>query len=65
MLIEADLNGKTVKTIVQNAETIKLVSKGGKPIAVSDLEGGDEVLVKFEEIGRHFGMKLEETIIEK
>lgn len=65
MLVEAELNGKTVKTIVQNAETIKLVSKGGKPVAVTDLRPGDEVLVRFEEIGRHFGMKVEETIIEK
>jgi 3-dehydroquinate synthase class II len=33
MLVEADLKGKIVKTILQNAETIKLVTKGGKPCA--------------------------------
>ena len=65
MLVEADLKGKIVKTILQNAETIKLVTKGGKPVAVTDLKPGDEVLVKFEDTGRHFGMKVEETIIEK
>lgn len=65
MLVEADLKGKIVKTILQNAETIKLVTKGGKPVAVTDLQPGDEVLVKFEDTGRHFGMKVEETIIEK
>ncbi|MBC7086247.1 MAG: 3-dehydroquinate synthase II [Methanomethylovorans sp.] len=65
MLVEAEINGKTIKTIVQNAETIKMVGKGGKTIAVTDLQIGDEVLVKYEDIGRHFGMKIEETIIEK
>ncbi|MBN2111398.1 MAG: 3-dehydroquinate synthase II [Methanosarcinaceae archaeon] len=65
ILVEADLNGKIIKNILQNAETIKLVTKDREPIAVTDLTVGDEILVHSEDIGRHFGMKIEETIIEK
>lgn len=65
MLIVAETDGEVIKTIVQNAETIKLVGKDGVPISVSDLRVGDEVLVQYEKMARHFGMKIEETIIEK
>ena len=65
MLVEAEVNGKLIKTILQNAETIKLVDKSGKSISISDLKEGDEIMVHFEDAARHFGMKVEETIIEK
>ncbi|MDK2891953.1 MAG: 3-dehydroquinate synthase [Methanohalophilus sp.] len=66
MLVEAcTSDGKTIKNILQNAETIKLVSGDGKPVSVTSLKEGDEVMVYVEESGRHFGMKVEETIIEK
>jgi len=65
MLVEAEIKGDKIKTILQNAETIKLVSRDGTPKAVTALKPGDEVLVHYEEGGRHFGMKVEETIIEK
>jgi 3-dehydroquinate synthase II len=66
ILIEADANGKTVKTILQNAETIRLVTpKGSKP--VTELKMGDEVLVHVEaKGGRHFGISVpDETVIER
>jgi len=65
MLVEAEVNGKIIKTILQNAETIKLVSPDGWPVSVAELKEGDEVLVHYEEVARHFGMGIEETIIEK
>ncbi len=65
LLVEARVKGDKIQTILQNAETIKLVTKDGTPRAVTDLKEGDEVLVHYEEGGRHFGMKIEETIIEK
>jgi 3-dehydroquinate synthase II len=65
ILIEAEVGKQRLNTILQNAETIKLVSPGGKPISVADIKVGDEVLVHLEEGGRHFGMKIEETIVEK
>jgi 3-dehydroquinate synthase II len=66
LLIEAETeDGKKVSGILQNAETIRLTSPKGEPISVVDLKEGDEVLVYTEEPGRHFGMKVKETIVEK
>lgn len=65
MLIEAEVEGTKIKTILQNAETIKLVTKDGRAKAVTALKKGDEVLAYYEGGGRHFGMKIDETIVEK
>lgn len=65
MLIEADASGRSISTLLQNAETIKLVSPDGTPKAVTDLKVGDEVLVHLEKSARHFGMKIEESIVEQ
>ncbi|ATZ61619.2 MAG: 3-dehydroquinate synthase II [Methanosarcinales archaeon Met12] len=65
MLIEAEVEGAKITTILQNAETIKLVTKDGMPKAVTTLKKGDEVLAYYEGGGRHFGMKIDETIVEK
>lgn len=65
MLVEAIVEGKIIKTLLQNAETIKLVGKNGDPISVTQLKEGDEVLVYFEDTARHFGIGIKETIIEK
>ncbi|MCU0852107.1 MAG: 3-dehydroquinate synthase II, partial [Thermoplasmata archaeon] len=64
LLIEADLNGEKYSTIVQNAETIRVYSRG-KVVSVSKLKLGDPILVKLEKGGRHFGMYVKETIREK
>jgi len=64
MLIEAEAEGKLLKIILQNAETVKLVRPTGKSVSVTQLKVGDQVLVKSEEAGRHFGMKVTEKIIE-
>ena len=37
----------------------------GTPRPVTELKAGDEVLVHLEESARHFGMKIEESIVEK
>ena len=65
MLIKAQINNDTLKTIVQNAETIRLVSKDGTPISISKLQPNDEILVYYTAGGRHFGTLINETIIEK
>lgn len=65
MLVEAEVEGIRIKTLLQNAETIKLVGSDGKPVPVTVLKEGDEVMVHFEKAARHFGIKIEETIIEK
>jgi len=65
MLIEAEAEGQRISTLLQNAETIKLVGSDGKPKPVTDLKEGDEVMVNLEKSARHFGMKIEESIVEK
>ena len=65
MLVKAVYKGKEMTSIVQNAETIRLTSPDGKAVSVVNLSPGDKVLVAMEEGGRHFGMKIEETISEK
>ncbi len=65
LLIEAEYNGKKLSAVLQNAETIRVVGADGSLISVVDLKVGDEILGYVEEAGRHFGMKVEETIIEK
>ena len=66
ILVEAEVEGKIIKTILQNAETIRLVApKGSKP--VTELKPTDEVIVHLAaKGGRHFGVSVpEETVIEK
>jgi len=53
-----------IETLLQNAETIKVPTKAGRK-AVTDLEEGDELLVYYEAVARHFGEAVEESIIEK
>lgn len=65
LLIEAELESRAVSTILQNAETIRLTRPDGSAISVVNLKSGDEVLCSVETAGRHFGIKIDETISEK
>lgn len=49
---------------LQNAETIRLTRPGGEPVSVVSLKEGDEVLVRLDTAGRHFGMRISEEIKE-
>lgn len=66
MLIEAEVEGKKIKTILQNAETIRVVTPQSS-IPVTALKAGDEVVVYVAaKGGRHFGVSVpEETVIER
>jgi len=65
MLIEAEAAGEKISTLLQNAETIKLVGEDGGAKSVTDLAAGDRVLVHIEGKARHFGMEIEESILER
>jgi 3-dehydroquinate synthase II len=54
-----------VSAILQNAETIRLLGLDGHAISVVKIKPGDKVLGYVEEVGRHFGHKVKETISEK
>jgi len=65
ILVEAELEGRKISIYLQNAETINLVRPDGQPVSVAKLKEGDKVLAHLEAGGRHFGMKISETLVEK
>ncbi|NLD57812.1 MAG: 3-dehydroquinate synthase II [Methanomicrobiales archaeon] len=65
LLVEAVSGDAKVSLILQNAETIRLVSENGSAISVVQLKEGDRILGTVLEGGRHFGMAVKETIREK
>jgi 3-dehydroquinate synthase II len=65
-LIRADISGEVGTVILQNAETIRLVKPDGKLLSVTEVKAGDEVLGFAKPAsGRHFGMEVDEYIVEK
>jgi 3-dehydroquinate synthase II len=64
VLLEAQHENNKFNIILQNAETIRLVS-GDKPVSIVDLNEGDSILMWVGDKGRHFGMKVDESIVEK
>ncbi len=65
LLIEAEAEGEPISLVMQNAETIRLVDPDGKAVSITTLKPGDKVLGHIEKAGRHFGMKVDETLIER
>jgi 3-dehydroquinate synthase II len=64
-LVETEVKGRFYSLIVQNAETVRLVSASASK-SVTELAAGDEVLVFVEEGGRHFGtLVADELVIER
>ena len=65
VLIEAKAEDQTISLVMQNAETIRLVTPDGSAVSVTNLKKGDKVLAHIEKAGRHFGMKVDESLIER
>jgi len=65
LLVEAESESSRVSLVLQNAETIRLVGEDGKAISVAQVKVGDRVLGSAMEGGRHFGVAIKETILEK
>jgi len=65
ILIEAEAESELISLVMQNAETIRLVSPEGEAISITSLKPGDKVLGHIEKAGRHFGMQVDETLIER
>jgi 3-dehydroquinate synthase II len=65
-LIRAEIDGQQGTVILQNAETIRLISKDGNLLSVTEVRTGDQVLGYAKQArGRHFGMEVDEFIVEK
>jgi 3-dehydroquinate synthase II len=65
LLVEAEYNGNLFSIILQNAETIRLAQPGGSAVSVATLQPGDIVLGAVDTPGRHFGIAVNESIVEK
>ncbi|MCY3975768.1 MAG: 3-dehydroquinate synthase [Thaumarchaeota archaeon] len=66
IMIKAKIDNNKGSVIVQNAETIRLIKDNKEPISVTKLKEGDTVLGYFRtSSGRHFGMEINEYILEK
>jgi 3-dehydroquinate synthase II len=65
ILIEAEAENQPLSLVLQNAETICLVTPDGKPVSITNLKIGDKILAHLEKAGRHFGMQVEETLTER
>lgn len=57
-------DGREGAVFLQNAETIRLTRPDGTPVSVVAVKEGDEVLVRTDAAGRHFGMRICEDIKE-
>lgn len=69
LLITAEAAGpdgpRSGQIFLQNAETIRMVRPDGEPVSVVSLAPGDEILVRTDRAGRHFGMRITEDIQER
>jgi len=65
ILVTAEFDGVEGSVILQNAETIKLVAPDGKHVSVAELKPGDEILVWLGKSARHFGVEVDEFIVER
>ena len=65
LLVEAEADGQPISLVLQNAETIRLTRPDGTALSVATLQPGDEVLAHVTTGGRHFGMKVQETLTER
>ncbi len=65
-LVRGEINGEVGTVILQNAETITFMTNDAKLIPVTELKVGDEILgCANTQTGRHFGIEVDEYIIEK
>ncbi|MBB4824762.1 3-dehydroquinate synthase II/3-amino-4-hydroxybenzoic acid synthase [Sporosarcina luteola] len=64
LLIEAEYEGKSMNTIVQDDWHIRIFDGEGRPKNATTFKVGDEILGYVCEPGRHVGVKIQEKILE-
>ncbi len=65
LLIKGKVDDRELNVIVQDDWHIRIMSADGKPRNASTIRPGDELLAYVCEPGRHVGVKVNETIIER
>ena len=56
---------QVVPKTTDDNETIRIVDENNEPLSVADVKPGDKVKVYIETSARHFGIAIDETIIEQ
>jgi 3-dehydroquinate synthase II len=65
-LIKAQVENETGTAILQNAETIRFMTMDGQLMPITDVKVGHEILAYVKPpSGRHFGLEVNEFIVEK
>ncbi len=65
-IVRARSDSSSGSILLQYAETIRLVRPDGSPVSIAELSVGDQVLVHVPRAaGRHFGMAVDEFVLEK
>jgi 3-dehydroquinate synthase II len=65
-LVRAQIDNESGTVILQNAETIRLMTKNGKLLSITDAKVGDEILAYAKSpSGRHFGIEVKEYVLER
>lgn len=65
MICAQDEEKNVVSVVVQDDWHVRIIGIGGKALNCTELKKGDEILGYTCENGRHVGVKIDETIIEK
>ncbi|GKU77247.1 3-dehydroquinate synthase II [Paenibacillus sp. L3-i20] len=65
LLIEAEYEGQTINTIVQDDWHIRIFDGDRQPKSATTFQEGDSILAYVCEPGRHVGVKITETITER
>lgn len=65
-LVKVECGEAAGNILVQNAETIRFMKVNGEGVSVTELKPGEEILVRLSGGGgRHFGVEVEEFVLEK
>ena len=65
-LVRAQIDNESGTVILQNAETIRLMTKNGKLLSITEAKVGDEILAYTKSpSGRHFGIEVKEYVLER
>ncbi|TGE32238.1 3-dehydroquinate synthase [Desulfosporosinus sp. Sb-LF] len=65
LLIRGEADGKQINVIVQDDWHIRIMGADGQPKNASMIKPGDQLLAYVSDPGRHVGIKVNETILEK
>ena len=64
-MIRFEVAGSEGQVVVQQAETVRMISRNEAAISVTDAKEGDEIFVLTDSAARHVGLALNAEVEEK